>query len=445
MITAIINGEIVNEQNRYIGYLILEDKTIKKIGSGDCPLEYISTANKVVDATGCYIMPGVIDDQVHFREPGLTAKADIATESRAALAGGVTSYMEMPNTSPATITIERLEDKFSRASEVSAVNYSFFLGATNNNIDQIERIDPHKVCGVKVFMGSSTGDMLVDEQTMLTNIFSHSPVLVATHCEQEEIVRANLAHAKQTYGDQGVTIQMHPIIRSAEACYTCSARAVELASKHNTRLHILHLSTERELSLFENKPLTDKRITNEVCVHHLWFSDEDYASKGNFIKWNPAIKTQNDRSALRQGVLSNLVDVVATDHAPHTLQEKLQSYLSAPSGGPLVQYSLISMLEMFSPEVVMQKMAHNPAILFGVVGRGFLREGYKADVVVVEKNNLWTLDRSNVISKCGWSPLEGTTFRHKVKYTFVNGNLAFDNGVIDDSNRGERLQFTGRS
>lgn len=443
MMIAIINGVVVNESERFEGYVLIQGRRIKALGRGECPREVLSVAQKVVDAAGCYVIAGVIDDQVHFREPGMTAKADIATESRAALAGGVTSYMEMPNTSPATITIERLEQKFARAAEVSAVNYSFYLGATNNNLDQIEKIDPTRVCGVKVFMGSSTGDMLVDEQQMLANIFKYSPTLVATHCEQEEIVRANLERAKAQFG-MGVTIDMHPVIRSAEACYICSSRAVELATKYNTRLHVLHLSTAKELTLFEDKPLLDKRITNEVCVHHLWFTDQDYARKGNFIKWNPAIKSASDREALRRGVLGDLVDVVATDHAPHTMQEKLQPYLQAPSGGPLVQFSLVAMLEMFDVETVVRKMCHNPATLYGVVERGFLREGYMADVVVVERDSPWTLAREQVISKCGWSPLEGESFSHRVKYTFVNGSLAYDNGAVDMDFRGDRLEFKSR-
>lgn len=440
---VIVNGLVVNESDSYWGYVTISGHRIACVERGECPADLLARASRVVDAKGCYVLPGVIDDQVHFREPGMTAKADIATESRAALAGGVTSYMEMPNTSPATITIERLEQKFARAAEVSAVNYSFYLGATNSNLDQIEMIDPTRVCGVKVFMGSSTGDMLVDEQQMLSNIFKYSPTLVATHCEQEEIVRANLERAKAQFGT-GVTIDMHPVIRSAEACYACSSRAVDLATKYNTRLHVLHLSTARELTLFEDKPLMEKRITNEVCVHHLWFTDEDYARKGNFIKWNPAIKTAADREALRAGVLGNLVDVVATDHAPHTLQEKMQPYLQAPSGGPLVQFSLVAMLEMFDPQTVVKKMCHNPAMLYGVVDRGFLREGYMADVVVVERGADWILQREQVISKCGWSPLEGERFSHRVKYTFVNGSMAYDNGVIDQDFRGGRLEFKAR-
>lgn len=442
MIT-IINGTIVTELEIFLGYLTIDDRRIGVVEKGACPEWVLARSSRVVDAVGCLVLPGVIDDQVHFREPGMTAKADIATESRAALAGGVTSYMEMPNTSPATITIERLEQKFARACEVSAVNYSFYLGATNSNLDQIERLDPTRVCGVKVFMGSSTGDMLVDEQQMLTNIFKHSPTLVATHCEQEEIVRANLERAKARFGTQ-VTIDMHPLIRSAEACYACSSRAVDLATKYNTRLHVLHLSTARELTLFQDKPLTQKRITNEVCIHHLWFTDQDYARKGNLIKWNPAIKSASDRQALREGVMGNLVDVVATDHAPHTLDEKMQPYLGAPSGGPLVQFSLVAMLEMFDVRTVVRKMCHNPSVLYGVVDRGFLKPGYMADVVVVEKDRKWTLLREDVISKCGWSPLEGESFSHRVRHVFVNGHQALKDGEIDSQFRGDRLMFKGR-
>lgn len=456
-----------------VGYVVIgDDGRIEAVceccpspssGSGSSDLygkyaELLEKPGGAVDAKGGYIMPGAIDDQVHFREPGMTYKAEIATESRAALIGGITSYMEMPNTSPATITLDRLEDKYSRAAQVSAVNYSFYLGATNNNIDQIERLDPHTVCGVKVFMGSSTGDMLVDEQQMLENIFAHSPVLVATHCEQEEIVRANLAAYRAKYGDAGMDITMHPLVRSAEACYVCSARAVELAHRFNTRLHVLHLSTGRELSLFEDRALSaDKLVTNEVCVHHLWFSDADYALRGNLIKWNPAIKSAADRAALRAGVCSDLVDVVATDHAPHTLEEKLQPYLQAPSGGPLVEHSLVAMLEMFEPQVVVRKMANNPAVLYNVEGRGFLKVGYFADVVVVMANTddtdagtdssglssqFGVVTRGKVASKCGWSPFEGVRFRHKVVHVFVNGEWALRDGVVDASVRGRRLLFS---
>lgn len=440
------NALICNEYHKYYGYITIQDQRIESIGHGVPSDETIERAIEKIDARGSLVMPGVIDDQVHFREPGMTHKGDIASESRAAVTGGVTSYMEMPNVNPATTTIELLEQKYARAAEVSPANYSFYMGATNSNIDEIARINPKNVCGVKLFMGSSTGNMLVDEADTLTNIFKNSPVLIATHCEQEEIVRANMQAAIARFGDN-VPIEMHPVIRSAEACYASSAKAVELAVRHNARLHVLHLSTARELKLFESKPLAKKKITNEVCVHHLWFTDEDYAKKGNFIKWNPAIKSRSDRDALREAVNSSRVDIVATDHAPHTLAEKSKPYLQAPSGGPLVQHSLTAMLEMvsqghFSIEKVVDVMCHRPAELFRVEKRGFLREGYFADIAIVNLEHPWVVSPSNILYKCGWSPFEGQLFGAKVTHTLVNGELAYADGTVNDSTRGLRLTFT---
>lgn len=434
------NALICNEELKYRGYIVINGEMIEKISEGEPDRSLLDSATVVIDARGSLVMPGVIDDQVHFREPGLTHKGEIATESRAAVAGGVTSFMDMPNVNPASTTLELLEQRYDRAAEVSAANYSFYLGATNKNIDQIEALDPKKICGVKLFMGSSTGNMLVDEAQTLVDIFKHSPVIIAAHCEEESIVRANMQAAIDEYGDN-VPVEMHPVIRSAEACYASSAKAVDLASKYGARLHILHLSTAKELTLFEKKPLHEKRITNEVCVHHLWFTDADYPKRGNFIKWNPAIKSALDRSALRQGLLDGLVDVVATDHAPHTLQEKGKPYIQAPSGAPFVQHSLPVMLEMFSPEVVTRMMCHRPAELFAVNRRGYLREGYFADIVIVNQEQSWVVSESNILYKCGWSPIQGTELRHKVTHTFVNGNLVYNKGVIDDSVRGHRLTF----
>lgn len=441
----IYNALICNEQRKQRGYITIVGDKIESIMEGVVPQELLDSAAEKFDVGGSLVMPGVIDDQVHFREPGMTHKGDIASESRAAVAGGVTSYMEMPNVNPATTTIALLEAKYARAAEVSPSNYSFYMGATNNNISEIEQVNPREVCGVKLFMGSSTGNMLVDEARTLTDIFSHSPVLIATHCEEEAIVRANMQAAIEQYGNN-VPIEMHPIIRSAQACYVSSAKAVDLAHKHNARLHVLHLSTACELELFEDKPLSDKKITNEVCVHHLWFTDADYPRKGNFIKWNPAIKSESDRRALRDAVNSGRVDIVATDHAPHTLDEKRKPYIEAPSGGPLVQHSLPIMLEMakegvFTVEKVVETMCHRPAELFKVEKRGYLREGYFADIVIVNTESEWHVSQSNILYKCGWSPFEGDTLHAKVTHTFVNGELAYHNGVVNDNVRGRRLTF----
>lgn len=399
---------------------------------------------EVFFAEGKYLVPGVIDDQVHFREPGLTHKGDLFTESKAAVAGGITSFMEMPNTVPQTLTQELLEEKYLLASTNSLANYSFYMGASNNNIDEVLRTDPEKVCGVKVFMGSSTGNMLVDDPAALESLFSRCKMLIATHCEDEATIRKNL----EEYKAKGeLTADQHPLIRSREACYKSSSLAIELAKKHNTRLHILHISTEDEVSLFGNDlPLSEKKITAEACVHHLWFSDEDYAEKGNFIKWNPAIKSKSDRDAILQAVINDRIDVIATDHAPHTFQEKSQPYAAAPSGGPLVQHSLVAMLELFnqkkiSLETIVDKMCHAPATLFRVKKRGFIKEGYFADLVIVDPSQSWTVTKENIYYKCGWSPFEGTTFNSRITHTFVNGHLAFAHGSFDEAERGERLEF----
>lgn len=444
----ITNATIINESRRFVGFIEIQGDRIAKIGEG----LHISQSGlnepfkgEVIDAKGSLVLPGVIDDQVHFREPGLTYKADIHSESIAAVAGGVTSFMEMPNTKPATTTLSLLEAKFDRAAETSVANYSFYLGAANDNIDQIRALDPKRVCGVKLFMGSSTGNMLVDDQAQLAAIFAEAPVLLATHCEDEATVKANLEAYKVKYGEC-ITPAMHPLIRSAEACYRSSAKAVELATRYGTNLHILHLSSARELDLFEAKPLADKKITNEVCVHHLWFSDADYATKGNFIKWNPSIKSLADRDALREGLNNNKVDVIATDHAPHTLDEKRQPYLSAPSGGPLVQHSLVAMLEMsrqgaFSVETVVDKMSHAPAMRYSVKDRGFLREGYYADIVVVNPDSVWTVCTDNILYKCGWSPFEGNSFTHKITHTLINGNVVYSDSRVNSEFRGMALEF----
>lgn len=429
---VIYNGVIVNEGERYDGYVVIDGEMIASVGRGEYTGERYPS---MIDARGGYIIAGAIDDQVHFRDPGLTYKADIATESRAAVAGGVTSYMEMPNTVPQTTTIENWERKNEHASTISAANYAFYLGATNDNIAQINALDPRRVPGVKVFMGSSTGGMLVDNQKRLEAIFAESPILVAIHSEDEAIIQANIAR----FGDRAV-ITDHPTIRSEEACYRSTARAIEIAARYNTRLHVLHLSTGRELTLFESRPLAEKRITNEICVHHLWFCDEHYAQKGNLIKWNPSIKTSADRAALREGVANGRVDIVATDHAPHTLDEKLKPYILAPSGGPLVQHSLVAMLEMFEVETVVEFMAHRVAVCFNVEKRGYLREGYFADIAIVEKSD-WVVTRENVLYKCGWSPFEGVQFAHRVTSTFVNGAHVYNNGEIDCAIHSKPLTF----
>ena len=440
--TLIKNATIVNEGKIFKGNLLIDNNLIAKVSEN----EIQTNADNIIDANGNYLLPGCIDEQVQFLEPGLTHKAEIYTESKAAVAGGITSYMEMPNTIPNTFTQELLNDKYKRAAEVSLANYSFFMGASNDNIEEVLKTNPRNVCGIKVFMGSSTGNMLVDNRQTLEAIFSKCNMLIATHCEDEETVRNNNKLFKEKYGDN-VLVECHPLIRSEEACYKSSSLAVELAKKYNTRLHILHISTAKELELFDNKiPLKQKRITAEACIHHLWFSDEDYKTKGNFIKWNPAIKKASDRDAILKGVLENKIDVIATDHAPHTVEEKEQSYLKAPSGGPLVQHSLVAMLELhhqgkISIEKIVEKMAHAVADCFQIEKRGYIRENYFADIVLVDLNNPWMADPVNNLYKCGWSPFDGFTFHSKVTHTFVNGNLVYHNHVFNETIKGQRLLF----
>ncbi len=442
MKTLIKNANIVNEGRVFSGSVLIENNIISKISEHEIQVK----ADKVIDAKGNYLFPGCIDDQVHFREPGLTHKADIYTESKAAIAGGVTSFMEMPNTIPNVFTQKLLEDKYKIASKSSLANYSFFMGASNDNLDEVLKTNPQNVCGVKVFMGSSTGNMLVDNRQTLEALFEKCKMLIAVHCEDEETVKRNMENYVRSYGEN-VPIQFHPAIRSAEACYKSSSLAVELAKKYNTRLHVLHISTSQELSLFENnKPIKEKRITCEVCIHHLWFSDQDYPRLGNLIKWNPAIKNINDKANLLRAVIDNRVDVIATDHAPHTLEEKSQSYLKAPSGGPLVQHSLVAMLEFFhnrqiTLEKIAEKMAHSVADCFLISKRGYIREGYYADLVLVDLNYHWTVTKNNLLYKCGWSPFEWQLFRSKVMQTFVNGHLVYDNGIWDEKTKGSRLKF----
>ena len=435
------HAQVVNEGTIQVQDLFIKNGRIEKIA------EHIDTsADRVIDAEGLHLFPGLIDDQVHFREPGLTHKANIFTESRAAVAGGTTSFMEMPNTVPNTLTQKLLQDKYDIAQDSSLANYSFFMGAANDNLDEVLKTNPRDVCGIKVFMGSSTGNMLVDNEKALEAIFSQAPTLIATHCEDEATIQANLAEYKAKYADD-ITIEMHPLIRSAEACYLSSSKAVELAKKNNTRLHILHISTAKETGLFENDiPLEKKRITAEACIHHLWFSDADYKTKGNFIKWNPAVKTADDRDAILKAVLDGHIDVIATDHAPHTIEEKSQAYLQAPSGGPLVQHALQALLDMVKAgkltlEQLVQKTAHNTAILFQIEQRGYIREGYWADLVLVDLNKPYTVTKENILSKCGWSPFENHTFTSTIEHTIVSGLLAYTNGQIQEVGSGHRLLF----
>lgn len=442
------NASIVNEGSIFTGDIRIENEVIKTISTE--PLEVLPN-EKVIDLTGKHVIPGLIDDQVHFREPGLTHKAEIYTESRAAVAGGITSFMEMPNTVPNVLTQELLQDKYDIASKSSLANYSFYMGASNDNMEEVLKTDPKTVCGVKIFMGSSTGNMLVDNETTLRTIFSQCEMLIATHCEDEATIRANSSAYKEKYGND-VAFRMHPEIRNEKACYLSSSFAVGLAKEYNTRLHILHISTAKELELFDNSiPMKDKRITAEACVHHLWFDQSQYDEKGALIKWNPAVKSVSDRDAIFQAVLDNKIDVIATDHAPHTLKEKSLDYWRAPSGGPLVQHALVSMLEHYKNgkitlERIVEKMCHAPADMFTVEQRGYLREGYKADIAVVDLNDAWTVEKENILYKCGWSPFEGEEFSSQVKMTFVNGNLVYDlNGLPKDSfheiANGQRLTF----
>ncbi len=441
--TLITNAQLINEGKVIEGDVLIRGTRIEKIGKN-------LSANQttcVIDGKGNFLLPGAIDDQVHFREPGLTHKGNIYTESRAAVAGGVTSFMEMPNTIPPVFTQALLEDKYQIASRNSLANYSFFIGASHDNLDEVLRTDLSKVCGLKIFMGSSTGNLLVDDPTILEGFFSKFPSLIATHCEDEPTIRKNTAEFKERYGDS-MPVSYHPQIRSAEACYKSSSFAVELAKKHGTRLHILHISTAKETGLFDNSvPLDKKKITAEACIHHLWFNDADYDRLGMFIKWNPAIKTEADQQEIFRALLDDRIDVIATDHAPHTLDEKKNGYFQAPSGGPLVQHSVVAMMEFYHQkkitlEKIVQKMAHNPAILFQIKERGFIREGYFADLVLVNPNKPWKVEKSNIVAKCGWSPFEGNTFQSAVTHTWVSGHLAYSDGNFDESKNGERLTFS---
>lgn len=442
--TLITNALIINEGRQSPGTLLIQDDRIAQILPPDPPSTI--QADLVINAEGSYLLPGVIDDQVHFREPGLTRKGDIQSESKAAVAGGVTTFMEMPNTQPQTITQALLEEKFQRAAEVSLANFSFYMGATNDNLSELLKTDPSRVCGIKIFMGASTGNMLVDNPHTLKAIFADSPLLIAVHCEDETIIRNNIESAKARFGED-VPVYLHPVIRNEDACYRSTRLAVELADKYDTRLHILHLSTARELGLLRNDiPAAAKKITAEVCVHHLWFDDRDYFTHGNLIKWNPAIKTAQDKEALWQGLLEDKLDIVATDHAPHTLTEKQNTYFKAPSGGPLVQHSLLAMLECcrngrLLPEQVVTKMCHAPADIFRIEQRGYIREGYYADLVIVNPEKPWTVSPDNLLYKCQWSPFTGTTFHARVTHTFVNGNLVYDQGVFQEHYKGMRLSF----
>ncbi len=438
------NATIVNEGRAYKGAVLIADERIEAVYEGETPLPEPDV--QVIDATGMLLFPGAIDDQVHFREPGLTHKGDIASESRAAVAGGVTTFMDMPNTKPQTTTLADLDWKFNRAAETSAANYSFFFGGTNDNIDEIRKLDRSRVPGLKLFLGSSTGNMLVDKKERLERIFGEAGMLIAVHAEKEEVIKRNRAYYTRLYGED-LDISFHSKIRSEEACYASSSEAVELATRLDARLHILHLSTAKELTLLNNRlPLCEKKITGEVCVHHLWFCDNDYARLGNRIKWNPSIKTEADRTVLREAVMNDTVDIVATDHAPHLLSEKEGSCLKAASGGPLVQHSLVVMLELvkkgcFTYEKVAEKMAHNPAELFRIERRGYIRPGYYADLVLVDPQQVWTVSKANILYKCGWSPFEGYTFHHAVWKTFVNGRLVYDDGKIDETVRGKEVKY----
>lgn len=438
----ITGANIVNEGRISLGDVLVKDGRIAKIGTGLSA----ETADIHINGEGKYLLPGLIDDQVHFREPGLTHKAEIYTEAKAGVAGGTTTYMEMPNTVPQAVTIPLLEEKFARAKEVSLANYSFFFGGTNDNLDEILKLDLQKVCGLKVFQGSSTGNMVVDNIESLEGIFSNYKGLLAIHSENDHIIKANLEEFKAIYGDD-IPVKFHPKIRSEEACYDASSRAVAMAKKYGTRLHILHISTAKELELFDNSiPLEEKRVTAEACIHHMWFSEEDYATKGNLIKWNPAVKTGNDRDQIFQAILDDRIDVIATDHAPHTMEEKSLPYTKAPSGGPLNQHSLVAMLDFhhqgkITLEKIVEKMSHNVAKLFQIEKRGFIREGYFADLVLVELNSPWTVSKENILSKCGWSPFEGHTFQSKVTHTIVSGHLAYEEGTFNEEKKGDRITF----
>ncbi len=442
MKTLIKNAKIVNEGATKVADLLIDDQRIAKV---DSSISADSTM-KVIEAGGKYLLPGVIDDQVHFREPGLTHKADIFTESRAAVAGGVTSFMEMPNTVPNALTQRLLQDKYDIAAKSSLANYSFFMGVSNDNAEEALKTDKMNVCGLKIFMGSSTGNMLVDNEKTLSHVFKNAELIIATHCEDEATIRQNTADFRAKYGEE-VPIEAHPLIRSAEACYKSSSMAVELAKQFDAQLHILHISTAKEISLFDNSiPLAKKRITAEACIHHMWFDDSDYVEKGTLIKWNPAVKTAQDREAVFQGMLNDNIDVIATDHAPHTLAEKQNTYFKAPSGGPLIQHSLVAMLEFYhqgkiSLERIVEKMAHNPAILFDVVERGYIREGYFADLLLVDLDRPWSVSTDNILAKCGWSPFDGHQFKSIVTDTWVSGHHAWKDGKLNNGTTGKRLTF----
>ncbi len=437
------NATIVNEGEIVKGDVLLKDGRIAEISES---ISMKSADTKVIDADGSYLLPGMIDDQVHFREPGLTHKATIESESKAAVAGGITTFIEMPNTVPQATTVELLEEKYEIAKNTSWANYSFMFGGTNDNLDEILKVDQNKVAGLKLFLGSSTGNMLVDDPKTIEKIFSQTKLLISAHCEDETTIKENLAKAEAEYG-VNIPMEMHPVIRSVDACYLSSSKAIELAKKTGARLHVFHLSTEKETHLFSNKiPLSEKKITSEVCLHHLWFTDADYQEKGTKIKWNPAVKAETDREGLWKALLDDRIDVIATDHAPHTLEEKNNTYLKAPSGGPLVQHALVALLEMvhkgkISIEKLVEKFAHNPAILFQIAERGYIREGYKADLVLVDMNNPWQVKRENIHYKCGWSPFEGTTFKSRVTHTFVNGFLVYENGKFPNKGNAERITF----
>lgn len=437
------NAQIVNEGIITEADVFIENDLIVEIAYS---ISAKTGDTQIIEANDKYLIPGMIDDQVHFREPGLTHKATIATESKAAVAGGITSFIEMPNTVPQATTIEKLEEKFSIAKKTSWANYSFMFGGTNDNLEEILKVDEHKVAGLKLFLGSSTGNMLVDNPKVLEEIFSKTNLLISVHCEDEKTIKNNLEKYLKEFGDD-IPIEMHPKIRSAEACYLSSSKAIELAKKTGARLHVFHLSTEKETHLFSNKkPLAEKKITAEVCVHHLWFTEEDYKAKGTKIKWNPAVKSQKDKDGLWKALLDDRLDVIATDHAPHTLEEKNNGYNKAPSGGPLVQHALVALLEMYhkgkiSLEKIVEKACHNPAILFQIKDRGFIREGYKADLVLVDLISPWTVNKENILYKCGWSPFEGTTFKSRVSHTFVNGILTYHNLKFPNKSIPQRLTF----
>ncbi|MBK0371072.1 dihydroorotase [Flavobacterium agrisoli] len=437
------NAKIVNEGVIFEGDLLIEDEVIVEISES---ISAKSSECTIIDAEGNYLIPGAIDDQVHFREPGLTHKGDIESESKAAVAGGITSFIEQPNTVPNAVTQEILEEKYQLAAQKSYANYSFMMGATNDNLDEVLKTNPKNVAGIKIFLGSSTGNMLVDNEATLEKIFSSTDMLIAVHCEDEQTIKDNLEKYKEEYGED-VPVTVHHLIRSAEACYLSSSKAIALAQRTGARLHIFHLSTAREMELFTNKiPLEEKKITAEVCVHHLWFTNEDYATKGNFIKWNPAVKTTEDRDALWQALLDDRIDVIATDHAPHTKEEKKQKYLQAPSGGPLVQHAVVAMFEAYhkgkiSIEKIVEKMAHNPAKIFKIEKRGFIKVGYYADLVLINTGMPWGVKPENILAKCGWSPFEGYTFKSRITHTFVNGKLVYNAFKVKDIRAGKRLLF----